>query len=517
MLRVSSLLLSVAAVVANTRHEHEHDAHILGTGIKDASRLWPRGEVVYSINTGSTNPFNPAEHFLAHDEPVITTAIAHWEAKTCIRFKRVVCLGSCRRVEFISDKDSCNGPVGSNGEGMVNQINIAKECSLGAVIHVLGDTLGLLHEHQRSDRDEYVTVDLYEVSAGKEANFEKVSSSSGRSIGPYDYDSIMHYGASAFTRRGRPTIISPYPIGQRSSLSAGDVASVHFLYNNCSATYAAPRCTSSRSVDVLHVIPHSKMWAVEFSAMFDGDGRIEVTYDGSTVPAKMSETSVFGPSGREEATARIQFTPTAAAQGGTYRLAAMFSASGLSSMCAVDVTVASSSAVCFGIPADDPNVCGGRGTCVDSTVEPCQCNSPFGGHDCSGFATCPANLYESFDEDTGAWVSYSSGNAITTNHTAHGRGALVVGGVQAQLNLADPIHVRRITFDIAGMSGASSMLSFRDGNENECWNMAYSSLNRGWSLDRWMATDPGEYDTWYHMDFIMNWETMTYTLHVTVC
>ena len=42
---------------------------------------------------------------------------------------------------------------------------------------------------------------------GFESNFEKVSSAYATTQGvPYDYGSVMHYGAYSFSRNGQPTI-----------------------------------------------------------------------------------------------------------------------------------------------------------------------------------------------------------------------------------------------------------------------------------------------------------------------
>jgi len=52
-------------------------------------------------------------------------------------------------------------------------------------------------------------------------------------ISGYDYKSIMHYPTWGFSKNGQPTIetIPPgIPIGQRSELSAGDIAAIHSMY-----------------------------------------------------------------------------------------------------------------------------------------------------------------------------------------------------------------------------------------------------------------------------------------------
>ena len=80
----------------------------------------------------------------------------------------------------------------------------------------------------------YMTVLL---SLGVESNFEKVSSAFSTTQGvPYDYSSVMHYGAYAFSRNGYPTIqptdpgISLDTLGQRTGLSTFDLEHVNVLY-----------------------------------------------------------------------------------------------------------------------------------------------------------------------------------------------------------------------------------------------------------------------------------------------
>lgn len=75
------------------------------------------------------------------------------------------------------------------------------------------------------------------MHTGVESNFEKVSSSFATLQGvPYDYRSLMHYSAHAFTRNGRPTIepkdpgVSLDALGQRTGFSTNDLEHVNALY-----------------------------------------------------------------------------------------------------------------------------------------------------------------------------------------------------------------------------------------------------------------------------------------------
>lgn len=75
-----------------------------------------------------------------------------------------------------------------------------------------------------------------------ESNFEKTSESFVTTQGvPYDYGSVMHYGARDFSRNGQPTIIPLDPnvplsrLGQREGFSPSDITHVNALY--CGGMY----------------------------------------------------------------------------------------------------------------------------------------------------------------------------------------------------------------------------------------------------------------------------------------
>ena len=61
----------------------------------------------------------------------------------------------------------------------------------GIIAHEIGHLLGLIHEHQRSDRDLHVTVQWQNLKNGSESAYYKMSSISYNQL--YDYTSVMHY------------------------------------------------------------------------------------------------------------------------------------------------------------------------------------------------------------------------------------------------------------------------------------------------------------------------------------
>ena len=77
---------------------------------------------------------------------------------------------------------------------------------------------------------------------GLESQFDKVSTRLATTQGvTYDYESIMHYSSTAFSRNGRPTIlpltssVSPSQLGNRRGFTSRDLQHVNTLYR-CQGT-----------------------------------------------------------------------------------------------------------------------------------------------------------------------------------------------------------------------------------------------------------------------------------------
>ena len=60
-------------------------------------------------------------------------------------------------------------------------------------MHELVHALGFYHEHQRPDRDNFITINKANIEQEDEYEFNKISSSLTDSLGEsYDYESIMY-------------------------------------------------------------------------------------------------------------------------------------------------------------------------------------------------------------------------------------------------------------------------------------------------------------------------------------
>ena len=88
-----------------------------------------------------------------------------------------------------------------------------------------------MHEQSRTDRDQYVTINWDNIDSEYHSQFEICNACDNQDT-PYDYDSVMHYGPTAFSINGQNTIDTKNgeDIGQRNGFSDLDIIGLNKLY-----------------------------------------------------------------------------------------------------------------------------------------------------------------------------------------------------------------------------------------------------------------------------------------------
>lgn len=158
----------------------------------------------------------------------------------CLTFQEVPVAGpdkcSAKPSLYVAAKtaEGCWSWLGLKDPDGSQRLNLGLGCwSRGMVLHQLGHALGLFHEQAREDRASFVTVHPSRVLAGHEVDLDHFPGPQG--TGEYDFLSIMHFSAVAFSRNGEDTITtSAAPLGsvlgQRLGLSALDAQKLSKLY-----------------------------------------------------------------------------------------------------------------------------------------------------------------------------------------------------------------------------------------------------------------------------------------------
>ncbi len=193
-------------------------------GVGRLADRWPGGVMYYSVEKGLAN------------KQRVFDAMAAISASTGITFQEAVTKGkpSNRTPNYVKFRtgSGCSSYVGMIGGSQ--DINLATGCSTGNTIHEICHALGIYHEQSRIDRDSYVIINFDNITAGRENNFAKVSSSYAADYtATLNFGSIMMYSSFAFSKNGLPTITkldgSTYTV-QRDALSSDDVSTINTMY-----------------------------------------------------------------------------------------------------------------------------------------------------------------------------------------------------------------------------------------------------------------------------------------------
>lgn len=130
-------------------------------------------------------------------------------------------------LNFRRHRTACNSPLGKQGGRQEVLCAIGAGFDSGSIMHEIGHSMGLFHEHQRADRNNFVSVNIASNDS-RAGNYIVRQGDSIAAFGAYDLGSIMHHPP-----RVELSVTVPVPpgvtVGQRDALSAGDRGGLEWL------------------------------------------------------------------------------------------------------------------------------------------------------------------------------------------------------------------------------------------------------------------------------------------------
>lgn len=215
--------------------------------ISNENGYWRRGVMPYTFSPG---------RYDSADQYFVKVAMRELEKYTCLRF--IPRTNEQDYVDFI-DAQGCWSQLGRQGGRQELSLDRNGCRFKGLYLHEIGHAIGLIHEQNRPDRDEFIRINVQNIQPGLQSQFEKYPESyiNTRNV-QYDFPSVMHYGVTAFSRDGSSPTISAQPaykdreeeIGRvyQKELSFGDVKVLNAMYK-CSIHCTNTICNNGGYLD----------------------------------------------------------------------------------------------------------------------------------------------------------------------------------------------------------------------------------------------------------------------------
>ena len=177
-------------------------------------------------------PYYLTGDFTDQEIQSIKTGMERWEQTSDVHFQEVSPRARAYNIIRIHET-RWSSSIGENNS--VCYMNFGDGGSaLGHITHELGHALGLLHEHQRPDRDQFITIFWNAIIPKYLHNFEiRDNPLIEEENHDYDYQSIMHYPAKSFGINQSITMASESPdnpINRLDVITEKDSAKVVEIY-----------------------------------------------------------------------------------------------------------------------------------------------------------------------------------------------------------------------------------------------------------------------------------------------
>ncbi len=151
-------------------------------------------------------------------------------------------------------------------KGGEQQLTCSTSCTIATFLHEMGHTIGLLHEHQRPDRDTYILFNQANADLPNVANNFTFFTYDYQVIGLYDYASVMHYPPFSLSKNNLPVLESKpagIPLSNNNGYSIGDIDQVKRLYGAAPSLVTITTNPAGLSIivdGVTYTAPHTFSW-----------------------------------------------------------------------------------------------------------------------------------------------------------------------------------------------------------------------------------------------------------------
>lgn len=121
-------------------------------------------------------------------------AMEHFESNTCVRFREKEADDEYW-VTFRSDSSGCFAFLGrdSSCRGQGQPVSLSRGCNTVLIAaHEIAHVVGLKHQHNRPDRDEFIHINWSNIAKVNQRYFRRDNSTETFGL-PYDLTSLMQY------------------------------------------------------------------------------------------------------------------------------------------------------------------------------------------------------------------------------------------------------------------------------------------------------------------------------------
>ncbi len=187
-----ALALAVACLCATAANYFQ--------GVSPTSLPWPGGVVPYQFDPSFTNQ---------QQQAVYLDGMREWELAANVKFIPYTGQPNFVILRFDFNQGTNTYVSGNPAVMTIDHLSRAQIC------HETGHLLGFQHEHVRTDRDSFITVDFANIQSGSGEGSSIASlyliDSNSTAFGAYDFESVMHYSKSLFAVDTNIDVIDPLP------------------------------------------------------------------------------------------------------------------------------------------------------------------------------------------------------------------------------------------------------------------------------------------------------------------